>query len=197
MKQGGAYRKTRKRWEILWDAHFITFSCFQGRAFFSKDRPREWFLESLGKARLKHPFDLWGFVLMPEHVHLLIWPHEGQAVSDILKSIKQPVTQRAVAWLRANAPEGLAAMLDCSPGGGRAYRFWQVGGGHDRNMRTVRETHEKLTYIHNNPVKRGLVERPEEWAWSSARAWATGTDQPAKINRESFPILELNRPWES
>jgi len=194
--QGSPHRKTCKRWDIPWDVHFLTFSCFQRRAFLSKDRPREWFLVSLARARLKHPFDLWGFVLMPEHVHLLIWPHEGQRISEILKSLKQPITQRAVAWLRRNAPAGLTTMLDSPSVGRGTYRFWQTGGGHDRNMRTIRETHEKLTYIHENPVIRGFVRRAEDWPWSSAKAWATGTDQPVKIDRGSFPILELNRPWE-
>ena len=196
MDRGQLHRKLCKRWDIPWDAHFLTFSCFQRRAFLSRDRPRQWFLESLERARRKHPFDLWGFVLMPEHVHLLIWPHEGQKISDILRSIKQPVSQRAVAFLRRTSPAHLSSMLEIQPGGNRSYRFWQPGGGHDRNMRTVRETHEKLTYIHENPVLRGLVQRREDWAWSSANAWATGKDHPIRIDRDSFPVLELTRPWE-
>ena len=133
---------------------------------------------------------------MPEHVHLLIWPHEGVKISPILKSLKLPVAQRAIRWLEKEAPQFLVHLLDVHPGGVRAHRFWQRGGGYDRNSRSVRDTHEKLNYIHDNPVRRKLVSRSEDWPWSSARAWATGVDEPLKIDRESFPVLELTKPWE-
>lgn len=127
---------------------------------------------------MKHPFDLWAYVLMPEHVHLLILPHEGTRISAILQAVKQPVAQRAGARARNT---------------GEAHRFWQAGGGYDRNMRTVREVHEKFSYIHENPVLRGLVERPEGWPWSSARTWVTGEVGPITIDRENCPVLELTR----
>ncbi len=189
-----AHRKRCRRWDIPWDAHFLTFSCFRRRAFLSKDGPRQWFLEALERARVVRPFDLWGFVIMPEHVHLLILPHEGQRISAILNALKQPVTQRAVAYLRRTDPQGLSHMLELRPAGRRALRFWQPGGGYGRNMRSVREVHEKLRYIHDNPVTRGLVEHPEEWLWSSAWAWGWGIDEPIRIDRQSFPVLELTRP---
>jgi putative transposase len=144
----------------------------------------------------RHPFDLWGYVIMPEHAHLLIWPREGVEIRAILQSLKLPVAQRAIRWLKEQAPRFLARLLDVQPDGKRAYRFWQRGGGYDRNMRSTRDTHEKLHYIHKNPVRRKLVARPEDWPWSSARAWATGVDEPLKIDRESFPPLELTKPWE-
>jgi putative transposase len=138
---------------------------------------------------VKNPFDLWAFVIMPEHAHLLIWPGEGVKISSILKSLKLPVAQRAIAWLQKNDPGFLTRMLDVQPGGDRAHRFWQRGGGYDRNMRSVADMHEKLHYIHLNPVRRKLVERPEDWPWSSARAWAANVDEPLKIDRDSFPPL--------
>ena len=116
--------------------------------------------------------------------------------SPILQSLKLPVAQRAIHWLEKNGPRILDRLLDVQPGGDRAFRFWQRGGGYDRNMRSVRDTHEKLHYVHLNPVRRELVSRPEDWPWSSARAWATGVDEPLKIDRESLPVLELTKPWE-
>lgn len=191
------HRKLCKRWDLPWDAHFLTFSCFRRQKFLSKDRPRLWFLAAIEQARRLHPFDLWAYVIMPEHVHMLIWPGERVGISTILKALKQPVGQRAVRWLRQESPQHLVQMLDVQPNGRRAYRFWQRGGGYDRNMRSVRETHEKLRYVHENPVRRGLVARAEDWPWSSAKAWLTGTGEPLKIDRDSFPVLELTRPWES
>ncbi len=190
------HRKRCKRWDIPWDAHCLTFSCFRRRAFLGRDRARTWFLESLDRARASAGFALWAFVLMPEHVHLLVLPHEGARISAILSAVKQPVARRAVAFLKACNPDGLAAMFDAPPNGRRTHRFWQPGGGYDRNMRTARDIHEKLRYIHLNPVRRGLVKHPEDWPWSSARAWATGLDVPIPIDRESMPVLERSRPWE-
>ena len=55
-------------------AHLLTFSCFRRMPLLSKDRTRRWFLEALGAARSALEFDLWAWVIMPEHVHLLIYP---------------------------------------------------------------------------------------------------------------------------
>ncbi len=156
------HRKRCKRWDIPWNAHCLTFSCFHRGAFLGRDRTRAWFLESLDAARASAGFALWAFVVMPEHVHLLIAPHEGVRISTILSAIKQPVARRAVAFLKECDPSGLAALLDAQPSGRRTHRFWQPGGGYDRNMRSTRDVHEKLRYIHLNPVRRGLVERPED-----------------------------------
>jgi putative transposase len=189
------HRKRCKRWDTPWQAHFLTFSCFQRRPLLNRDRTRTWFIDSLQRARTTAGFDLWAFVLMPEHVHLLIWPHEGAKISHILTAIKLPVARQAAGFLRKHAPEQLATLTAGSEGR-RTYRFWQPGGGYDRNMRSIRDIHEKLRYIHNNPVTRKLVTRPQEWGWSSARAWATGTDEPLAIDRESLPILVRDRSWE-
>jgi putative transposase len=126
---------------------------------------------------------------MPEHAHLLIWPHAGVRVSDILLTIKQPVTQRCVAWVKRSAPHFLPAMLDSQPNGKHFFRFWQRGGGYDRNLWSTREIHEKIAYIHNNPVRRELVARAQDWPWSSLHAWETGLDQPITIDRQSVPML--------
>ena len=81
-------------------------------------------------------------------------------------------------------------MLDPQPSGRNAYRFWQPGRGYDRNIWTAEELHEKIDYIHANPVRRGLVERPGDWAWSSWRAWELGVDQPIAIDRDSLPAIQ-------
>jgi putative transposase len=70
------------------------------------------------------------------------------------------------------------------------WRFWQNGGGYDRNIRDHRELRRVIDYVHENPVKKGLVEKPEDWFWSSARDWMYGTDEgPIPIERVSCPIM--------
>jgi putative transposase len=147
-------------------------------------------LEAIDQARACQPFDLWGFVIMPEHVHLLILPHEGVTISAILSAVKQPVGKRALVWVRRYAPGFLGGMANCRPKGRVTHRFWQRGGGYDRNLRSTHDVHEKLRYIHENPVRRGLVQRAEDWEWSSSRAWQSGADEMIRIDRDTFPVLE-------
>lgn len=64
------HHKKVKHYDRERDAHFLTFSCYQRLALLSKDRTRQWFLDALDKGRVKHGFDLWAWVIMPEHVHL-------------------------------------------------------------------------------------------------------------------------------
>ncbi len=137
-----------------------------------------------------HPFDLWAWVIMPEHVHLLLFPGDGVGIGAILKSVKQPVAKRVVSWVRHHRPDFLPRLLDLQPGGRRAYRFWQPGGGYDRNLWTARRLREKIGYIHANPVRRGLVEHPRDWPWSSCRAWEEGGEEPIRIDRARLPPLE-------
>jgi putative transposase len=69
------------------------------------------------------------------------------------------------------------------------YRFWQDGGGYDRNYITPKEILKQIKYIHNNPIRRGFVDDPTEWIWSSAGLWLRGEDGPVAINKESIPMF--------
>lgn len=117
---------------------------------------------------------------MPEHVHLLIRPMEASyRIASILQSIKQPVGRRAIRWLRANAPNYLSALTTKSG----QVRFWQAGGGYDKNITDPEDAANVLEYIHLNPVRRELVTKATDWNWSSAIAWETGEDLPIAIDR--------------
>ena len=183
------HRKRCKRYDTPWQAHYLTFSCFKRQAFLSRERTCRWLIECIEAAKHRHPFDVWAFVAMPEHVHLLILPRETSCISQILRAIKEPMAKRCVAWIKRNAPHFLLVMLDEQPNGKRFFRFWRRGGGYDRNLWTARDIHEKIRYIHDNPVRRGLVSVAEDWTWSSARAWASGIDGPLRINRDTVPML--------
>ena len=127
---------------------------------------------------------------MPEHVHLLIFPTERPySISAILKVIKLPVAIKARKFVTTQSPEFLEHMLDVQPNGRRAIRFWQRGGGHDRNIYSPEELWEKITYIHNNPVKRKLVARATEWHWSSAADYARLRSGPLPVDNTDLPWL--------
>jgi len=196
-------RKTVKHYDNG-EPHFLTFSCYRRLPILSKDRSREWFVDALGEARALHGFHLWAWVIMPEHVHLLIWQPFSRISTDskstqgrirgILSSIKRPVGERAIEYLREFVPDYLRSLTVINAN--RTYhRFWQSGSGYDEIVSDPSALHAVVEYVHHNPVRRGLVNRPEEWPWSSAREWSGLGDSAMKIDRTLPDKLEI--PWSS
>jgi putative transposase len=140
--------------------HFITFSCHHRDPLLSDSQSRTVFEQTLERVRQWYGFFLTGYVVMPEHVHLLISEPERARLSVALQMLKQVTAQK----LRLS--EGTP--------------FWQPRY-YDFKVWTENKRVEKLRYIHRNPVKRGLVERPEDWLWSSFRHYATGADGTVEI----------------
>ncbi len=184
-----AHRKRLRHYDTPGHAHYLTFSCYRRQPLLGLDEPRRYLLGALVAARSKVAFHLWAYVIMPEHAHLLVWPFGGATVSDILRQVKLPVAKRCRLLALGGCPDLLAAMSVTPPGVGRPLRFWQRGGGYDRNLWSPGEIREKINYVHANPVRRGLVVRPTDWPWSSWRAWSEGVDEPVPIDRETVPPL--------
>lgn len=186
MEIGESYRKRCHRYDLAGNAHELTFSCFRNRPFLRSERTCGYLVDAIIAAKAKLAFDLWAYALMPEHVHILICPRqETYSIAEILWAIKQPVSRRALIYLRKNKPEGLKWLATGqlrSP-----YHFWQTGGGYDRNMTSVSTINKAIQYIHENPVRRGLVAHPSEWLYSSARDWETGVTGRLPIDFDSFP----------
>jgi len=113
---------------------------------------------------VRHTFNLqaYGYVVMPEHVHLLLSEPQRDTLADALKSLKQGVARRLI---------------------GHAEHFWQKRY-YDFNIRDYSQFVEKLRYIHRNTVKAGLFERPEDWEWSSFRHYATGREGRVEMESE-------------
>jgi putative transposase len=191
---GGSFNsKRRRRHDEPGQARELTFSCYHFSPFLSRDRTRQWFVEALQDARRTWPVDLWAYVLMPEHVHLLVCPREsGPVVSGFLRDVKKPVARRGIEHLKSHAPEWLPRITVVEAGRVRR-RFWQPGGGYDRNIMEISTLIKAIDYIHANPVRRGLVGRPVDWEWSSAR-WFEGI-QPVPIEMDrTLPMASDNAP---
>ena len=130
-------RKRCRRYNEPGHAHTLTFCCFRCQPFLTRERSRHWTLEAIDKARRTHRFDLWAYVLMPEHVHIRSScrppPSTTSAASSTLKG---SVAKRAVAFVRASRPPRSCRALTVflQPNGRRCIRFWQRGGGYDRNL---------------------------------------------------------------
>ena len=175
------------RYNIPGHAHELTFSCLKRQPLLDCKHARQLLADSVNSAAVRHNFDVWAWVIMPEHFHLLIFPCQDEySISGILKSIKQPMSQSYQHWCRENNVEQLEQMKTGlrSP----EYRFWQKGGGYDRNYWSADTIRTQINYIHLNPVRRGLVENPEDWEWSSAGYWLKDSDSRIRIEKRHLPF---------
>ena len=175
-------RRHRKNYNEPGHAHELTFSCYRRYEFLKPERTCLWLAEAIVDARVSLSFDLWAFVFMPEHVHLLIRPREVEYdVAEIRKGIKAPVGQRAIAFLEEHAPDWLPRIT--RQRGEKTERlFWQSGGGYDRNITEPTTLMHVIEHIHANPVRRGLAEHPWEWKWSSAAYYLGRGESPIPLN---------------
>ena len=127
-------------------------------------------------------YRIWAYVIMPEHVHLICWPEEKiYDISQFLKSVKQSVSRKAKRFLELNSPDALESMI-VKRGCRVTFRFWRTGPGYDRNIVVDETLMRKVDYIHNNPVRRGLVKKPVEWRWSSASWYVGQRNVPLEID---------------
>jgi putative transposase len=179
--------KICKRHNLAGHAHELTFSCYQNRPFLKSNRTCDWLVEAIQKAREKHNFSLWAYVFMPNHVHLLICPNqESYSIPSILQTIKQPVSFKAIQYLKKEKPDGLAQLATHQKT--QPYCFWQKGGGYDRNISNIETLLATIRYIHNNPVQKTLVTTPEHWHYSSAAFWSSQKEEPLFIDKHTWPI---------
>ncbi|MBU0616111.1 MAG: transposase [Planctomycetes bacterium] len=164
--------KLRKAWNEPGHAHFVTYSCFQGYKLLSKDRTRWWVIEALQRTRQKRDLTLFAYVIMPEHVHVALLPRRADyRMEHILAGLKRNVSKQAKCHLIESGNEQWLKRLTAKQGKREVFHFWQTGGGFDRNVWREKSLYEMMEYIHANPVRRGLVEHPTDWHWSSARFW--------------------------
>jgi putative transposase len=138
--------------------HFITFSCYDRRPYLNT--VREIFEHSLESIRKRYLFLVAGYVVMPEHIHMLVGELEVAPLSKAIQALKLSVT------------------LQCSE-----RPFWQPRY-YDFNVFSEKKQKEKLKYIHRNPVSRGLATQPCDWPWSSFNHWSTGAIGTVEIESQ-------------
>jgi putative transposase len=149
--------------------HFITFSCYRRQKLLGTARARNLFVRVLGEVRNRYQFSLVGYVVMPEHVHLLIGEPKKRDPSKAIQALKQSVSRRLRNKNRRKiAPNQLRLGFALPETGAH---FWQRRF-YDFNVWSHGKKSEKLQYMHCNPVKRGLVCDPKDWPWSSYSFYA-------------------------
>ena len=154
------------------DLHFVTFSCFQRLPLLDAPQTRDLFVTELEKVRDDLGFRLVGYVVMPNHVHLLISEPQRGTPSTVLRQLKLGFSRK----LRKREKVARAAQLRLARETAREKPlpyFWQ-SRFYDFNVYSTGKLREKLDYMHANPVIRGLVQHPKDWPWSSWSFYDTG-----------------------
>jgi putative transposase len=160
-----------KRYYGRGDLHFVTFSCYRRLPLLGSKRARGLLVRELARVRLEYGFRLAGYVVMPNHVHLLMGEPAKGTVSTALQMLKQRVSRT----MRKRKKRGREGQLTFAFGaeGEKARSFWQARF-YDFNVYSRGKIKEKLNYMHANPVIRKLVKHAKDWPWSSWSQYMTG-----------------------
>jgi len=158
-------------------AHFLTFSCYRRQPLLAQMHMENAFLHALELVRRRYRFYVFGYVAMPEHVHLLLSEPAGETLAKIMQVLKTRVSVQA-------RKKGMRI-----PG---EEPFW-LARCFDHNVRNHEGFVTQLRYIHRNPVKRGLCRAPEDWPWSSFRAWASGEAGLVEVESPMAAALRRSR----
>ena len=188
------HRKKVRHFDLPNHAHELTFSTYRRVPLMLGSGVPEIVLASIGRIGERGLAGILAFVLMPEHLHVLLVPTVRDGVTTpiapILSAIKRPSSLRIKRLLAASESALLNDLTVRERPGKSAFRFWQEGGGYDRNLTSDDAIRASIEYIHMNPVRRGLCERPLDWAWSSWRQWHDpATELPEwmpRVNRASL-----------
>jgi putative transposase len=167
-----------KRYHQSKQTHFITFTCYRRLRHLGTKTICDLFVAALERCRRKYGFRVFGYVLMPNHVHLLLSKPDRELLSTAIQSLKITTAMNS----------SNNRLMD-----GRRSPLWQKRY-YDRNLSTHEELMEKLQYIHRNPIRAGLCARPEDWPWSSFLHYATGALGVVEIESEWTARLREKEP---
>ena len=162
-----------KRYHHSGQFHFLTFSCYRRRPLLATAAAKHTLERTLEDTRARQGLLVIAYVLMPEHIHLLTDEPEQGTIATFLQILKQRSSQAL------KSPE--------------EDQFWQRRY-YDRNVRIPEEATEKISYIHHNPVKRGLAVSPEDYTWSSASAYLHGDSGAVRLHLAGASGINFANP---
>jgi len=162
------------------DVCFVTTTIEEFIPVFAEDEGAQMFLDALRFYRRRGDLLLHAYVVMLEHAHLLLTPLEDRSVSEVMKLLKRYTSRQIMDWCRREHRQWLAAFAARGLVDGDRYSVWQ------RSFRSVpvvgdQALLDKIAYIHDNPVRRGLVQAATGWRHSSARAYER-PDSPDELD---------------
>jgi putative transposase len=187
-----------KRYQEEGQLHYVTFTCYHRIRYLNSVSARDVFEQTLERVRRWYGLYIFGYVVMPEHVHLLLSEPDRSSLAVALQMLKQ-ISSRKLHKMNVHkmgGPPFRPLLAKGGESGGPRFRpplakrgeqvaqpVWQKRY-YDFNVFSDHKRIEKLCYMHWNPVKRGLVERPEDWKWSSYCHYLTGMESVVEIESE-------------
>ena len=169
--------------------YFLTFTLVAWVDLFTRRQCSQILLDSFKYCQEHKGLKLYAYVIMGSHLHLIAAAKEGsQGLSAIIRDYKRFTSSQIIKWITDNPKESRRAWLDLIfkyhakfNSNNQTYQVWQQ---HNRPMWCFSRkfTFQKLNYIHNNPVKAGIVDRPEDYRYSSARNYLNRNDSLIDVN---------------
>lgn len=148
--------------------HSVTTKIYRNRTIFKDETASELLIQIIYEVREKLGFKLIGFVVMPDHVHLMVVPDKKNTISDVMRYIKGRFSRRYGKLSRGmNSPDYEVQDHRTGNLSRPNPKIWQESF-YDHVIRNRKEFNERLNYLYNNPVKANLVENPEDYKYSSA-----------------------------
>jgi putative transposase len=155
--------------------HYLTCTCYHRQPWLASAAHRDLFVNILEETRQRYRFVVVGYVVMPEHIHLLLSEPERGTPSTVMQVLKQRFAWNVLGKMTSNRAQD--ELCPEAPQHVWQRRFY------DFNVWSARKRIEKLVYMHRNPVRRKLVEEAEQWLWSSYRYYACREEGVVKINQ--------------
>jgi len=151
--------------------HYVTGVTYGRVPIFRSDEICSLFVESLVETRVKDPFKLIGYVLMPDHFHLLVNPIELN-ISKVIGRLKGRSASRILKNLRERCEVSMLNSLKLARplASGQTHAVW-LQDFSSIDLWSNKFILQKLNYIHMNPVRAGLCDHPARWRWSSYHAY--------------------------
>jgi putative transposase len=173
-----------RHFDHLSTARFVTFSCYHRFRLLTSPQVIRVFLGEVNAARDKYGLKLYGYVVMPEHVHIVVLPPDSIKLGIVIGELKSLSARKMLPLLRNQCGKPLDRLV-FNRGGEERTAFWQARC-FDHNCRSSGTVREKIEYCHKNPVRRGLVNGPADWLWSSHNWYAGCEAVPLQMDEPAW-----------
>jgi putative transposase len=181
-------KPSRKIFDIEGHAFFVTFSCYRRLSLLGRDRCKRIVLGNLDTLSWRHQVGVVGYCVMPNHVHALLRPVETGLLSTFMQQWKRLTSDAIQQFLHLGQADDFSPFSKYVRDNTGTIHVWQPKY-YPFNVFTPKKALEKLEYMHNNPVKAGLVKDPCDWPWSSAAYFLKGKASPVRLVPMDGPIV--------
>jgi REP element-mobilizing transposase RayT len=157
--------------------YYVTFTITDWLPIFINSVPIHILTDSLRFCILEKYLRIHAYVIMPNHIHLIVFDanFDNDRLQKTLTEFRKFTGSRLAKYINNSLADSLSAVIRIKSLNDRARQVWQRGW-HAEGLASDNFLHQKMNYIHENPVRKGLVRNPEDWIYSSASFWINGDE---------------------